>query len=325
MKGRWIILASTLSLAGCVATVDYRDRGGEPAPLPPPPPPPEATISISADVEPFYDALRPYGRWVVLERETVWVPRVEAGWRPYSTGHWIMTEYGWTWVADEDWGWAPFHYGRWHYAPSYGWVWHPARVWGPAWVAWRNGGGQVGWAALPPDVDFDGRNGFRFRGRPGDFDSAIRPEHWNFVEERYMAEPRLRGRIAPPARNVTVINVTRNVTNYTVVENRIVNNSIEVNRIERAAGRPAPRARIVDEGRPGAPRGGRADEVHFYRPGYGGPGRAADTRPTPQQEQRQAQDERQRAQDEQRRAQDEQRRAQGERQRAQDEQRRAQD
>jgi len=78
----------------------------------------------------------------------VWIPRVEAGWQPYSNGQWSWTPYGWTWVPNERWGWAPFHYGRWGQSASLGWYWIPGRTWGPAWVSWAVGGGYVGWCPL---------------------------------------------------------------------------------------------------------------------------------------------------------------------------------
>jgi hypothetical protein len=78
----------------------------------------------------------------------VWVPRVEAGWQPYSNGRWAWTPYGYTWVPYERWGWAPSHYGRWGLSASFGWYWVPGRTWGPGWVSWAVGGGYVGWCPL---------------------------------------------------------------------------------------------------------------------------------------------------------------------------------
>ncbi|MBS2026015.1 MAG: hypothetical protein JST92_26750, partial [Deltaproteobacteria bacterium] len=52
------------------------------------------------------------------------------------------------------------------------WVWIPGRIWGPAWVSWRNGGGGMGWCAL-------GWHGEVCRGGPG----------WIFVEQRHFLDP----------------------------------------------------------------------------------------------------------------------------------------
>jgi hypothetical protein len=102
----------------------------------------------------FQGTLAPYGSWSYdAGYGYVWTPSaavVGVGFTPYGTGgHWVWTEYGWTWVSDWDWGWAPFHYGRW-YVGVHGWCWAPGTHWGPGWVAWRSGGGYVGWAPLAP-------------------------------------------------------------------------------------------------------------------------------------------------------------------------------
>ena len=105
----------------------------------------------------FYDALAPYGQWVISARwGHVWFPTgMRPGWRPYSDGHWVYTDdYGWTWVSDYEWGWAPFHYGRWVYIAGTGWAWIPGRRYAGAWVVWHTGPvgyGYVGWAPMPPE------------------------------------------------------------------------------------------------------------------------------------------------------------------------------
>lgn len=103
----------------------------------------------------FYDELSPYGSWIQdPQYGYVWRPDVDQNeFRPYYTnGHWAMTEYGNTWVSDYDWGWAPFHYGRWVTNSYNEWLWIPDTTWGPAWVNWRSGGGNYGWAPLGPSL-----------------------------------------------------------------------------------------------------------------------------------------------------------------------------
>lgn len=115
----------------------------------------------------FYDELSPYGTWIQdPQYGYVWRPDVDQEeFRPYYTnGRWAMTEYGNTWVSNYDWGWAPFHYGRWVYNRYNNWVWMPDTVWGPAWVSWRSGGGNYGWAPLGPSISIGiniGRGGYR--------------------------------------------------------------------------------------------------------------------------------------------------------------------
>jgi hypothetical protein len=118
--------------------------------------------------------------------------------------------------------------------PRFGWLWTPGTVWGPAWVSWQYGGGYVGWAPLPPSVGFEIGIGIRL----GDFDLniGIRPNSYSFVAERSFLEPRLSRYVVPAARNVTIIHNTTNVTNYTYVDNRVVNRGVDVRRIEQATG-----------------------------------------------------------------------------------------
>lgn len=197
-----------------------------------------------ASIAYFHTQLTPYGRWVVRPGYgEVWVPGwVAPGWRPYTTGHWVYTDQGWAWVADESWGWAPFHYGRWFYDAPVGWAWVPGTVWAPAWVAWRYGGGYVGWAALPPAVGFAVGVGVRFGGV--DLGIAIAPTYYSFVPERSILAPRLAGTFAPPSRCAALVGTTTNVTNYSVVGNRVVNTGVPVASIERATGQPVPRMAI---------------------------------------------------------------------------------
>lgn len=216
--------------------------------------------------QPFYDDLAPYGRWVhVSGPGWVWSPySVQADWRPYRLGHWVFTDYGWTWASDEEWGWAVYHYGRWHLDPSYGWVWVPGTEWGPAWVAWHEGGGYVGWAPLPWQVRFRADVGLDWGGAG----VTIEPSWWCFASARYLVDPGLRTHIVPPARNVTLIRVTQNVTNYTYIDNRIVNQGVKVERIGRAVGHAIPRYRVQQADAPETTRGGkvRGNEFIVFRP-----------------------------------------------------------
>jgi hypothetical protein len=104
---------------------------------------------------PFEAALAPYGTWIDDERlGRVWVPSADivgVAFAPYATnGRWVLTQYGWTWSSKWSWGWAPFHYGRWVMRDGRQWCWVPGTLWAPAWVSWRIGHSNIGWAPLPP-------------------------------------------------------------------------------------------------------------------------------------------------------------------------------
>jgi hypothetical protein len=145
------ITVGALGINGCSVTVQPTLEPVQSSPYYQPPPRP-----FQEDIGFFYDQLAPYGEWFQLQSYGwVWTPHdVPDGWRPYTDGRWAYTDYGWTWVSDWEWGWAPFHYGRWLFDPYYGWVWVPGREWAPAWVAWHYGSGWVGWAPLPPGVNW---------------------------------------------------------------------------------------------------------------------------------------------------------------------------
>src|SRR6185295_7816837 len=154
-RGGLMKLAKTALLLLLGATAANGALYSQNYPPPPPPPsdnggaypPPGDTYAPDSDtygpqgdvdVNTFYDQLSPYGDWVQSrEYGWVWVPNVDAGWRPYTEGRWVYTDFGWTWVDDEEWGWAPFHYGRWYEDASLGWAWVPGSEWGPAWVSWQ--------------------------------------------------------------------------------------------------------------------------------------------------------------------------------------------
>jgi hypothetical protein len=220
---------------------------------------------VQIDVGIFYDDLAPYGEWVEMpDYGWAWAPRVERGWRPYTRGHWVMTDYGWFWVSDERFGWAAYHYGRWVNDPYYGWIWVPGTEWAPAWVSWRHGDGYIGWAPLPPRATWQTRVGLNIGGF--EIDAFIGARDYAFVPDRAFMDRGVYQRILPPTQNVTIINVTNNVTNYTFVNERVVNGGIAVESVERAVGRRVARARTVDVDRADAPRRAGVDEVAVFRP-----------------------------------------------------------
>lgn len=221
----------------------------------------DAAISFDS----FQDQLAPYGYWLYSDRwGVVWQPsQVPYDFRPYfSDGRWIYTdEYGWFWQSDYPWGDIPFHFGRWVNDPDDGWMWIPGYIWSPGWVAWRTNGSYIGWMPLPPDEAFlEGRGDIGIGVRFGGFDVGALysrwygpawnqrrfAESWVFVPAAYVAAPDFRRVvIRDPVRLMNIVRQTRNVTNYTVVNNIVVNRSVDVRLVERAAGHPIPTVRAA--------------------------------------------------------------------------------
>lgn len=214
------------------------------------------TNDSGAALESFHDELASYGgRWINRpEVGEVWAPPVPTGWRPYTNGHWANTDQGWGWMADEPWGWATFHYGRWGYYEDLGWAWVPGNVWAPAWVAWQEGPGYVGWAPLPPSVEFNPEVGLGVG-------VAITAGFFTFVAERDFLAPRVTKVLVPTARNGTLLHNCRDITRYQVVGHRVYNSGIDLRRIEQATHHAVPRLQVAK-----LPSGGLGERGPFYRP-----------------------------------------------------------
>jgi len=198
----------------------------------------------------FYDELQPYGMWVSYRPYGyVWIPgNVGYNWRPYSRGHWAWTDYGWTWVSVERWGWIAFHYGRWGWDRRMGWFWVPDIVWGPAWVAWRWGDTHIGWAPLPPGIDYIPGRGF------GRHDWNIPYDHWNFVRGRNFMDRSVDRWVLPIERNRTIVDRTEFGVSITERDRRVINDGIDPDIIRRHTERPVERLTLKDATRPGVER-----------------------------------------------------------------------
>lgn len=199
----------------------------------------------------FYDRLAPYGDWIWLHGQYVWVPdNVGPYWRPYTVGRWVYTDrYGWMWSSREPFGWATYHYGRWGFSNRVGWFWVPGSRWAPAWVSWRQSNDYLAWAPLPPTPD----EGLGLTIRVG----VIPDYYWQVVPTREFLDDDLPRRIVrdrkhfdpilretEPLGNVTVINnnvVVNNVVNVTYVEQKteqkVVVHKVEKTEDEKKAGK----------------------------------------------------------------------------------------
>ncbi len=231
-----------------------------PAPVaeqPPPEAPPEEVstpLGPEMDVDAFQPALSAYGQWINVDPYgLIWQPNpgvVGPDFVPYgSGGHWIMTDAGWTWASDYPWGWATFHYGNWIWANG-GWAWVPGRVWSPAWVNWRYGGGFCGWGP----IGWEGQE-IVFPGY-----------HYYYVDNAHFAEVNFREYRVPPERIAVVERdarpmPTRYANGHVVVS---VNAGPPRAEIEHASGhsiRPVPMAKIAAKQHMMPPAG--AKGVHY--------------------------------------------------------------
>jgi hypothetical protein len=255
----------------------YAPPPAEVAPPQAPPPQMQAEVDEAAPPAPagtdvgseeaFVEPLSGYGNWtIVAGYGRVWVPAVAYGWRPYYYGHWELTEWGWTFVSTDPWGWAAYHYGRWNWGMGVGWYWIPGRVWGPAWVSWRYGGGYVTWCPMGPRGVVFGY------GHPG----------WVVVGEAHFTQPIARVAIVGrPAAGI--IRTAQPLSGRYAVVARGGAFGPPVNNISRATGHvvtavPANRAIAVAHAQAVAPRAGgvnRSPVRSFQR----SPGPAGNARP----------------------------------------------
>jgi uncharacterized protein YraI len=175
----------------------------------------------------FYDRLEPYGDWIWLQGQYVWVPqKVGPYWRPYTVGRWVYTNrYGWMWSSREPFGWATYHYGRWGYSNRVGWFWVPGSRWAPAWVSWRKSKDYLAWAPLPPTPD----EGLGLTVRVG----AIPDYYWQVVPDRDFLDDDLPKRIVRDRNRDPILRQTQPLGNVTVVNNNVVvNNVVNVTYVE---------------------------------------------------------------------------------------------
>jgi hypothetical protein len=188
----------------------------------------EAAVNVSVEIgfNAFYDRLGDHGDWVTFHDRYVWVPRVEASWRPYFHGHWVYTRtYGWYWVSDEPFAWAVYHYGRWAFDPEIGWYWVPGRRWAPAWVVWSHTDDEIAWAPLPPDFDNDEVN-------ISISVSSVPVHYWHVVPVAFFVSVDLDDHIIRDRDHIHRV-ITRGEPKTVVVQNNIVvNNFIDVDIIE---------------------------------------------------------------------------------------------
>jgi hypothetical protein len=201
---------------------------GEPAFFPAASPAQAATnVSVDISFNVFYDRLADDGDWLSYHDRYVWVPRVDARWRPYVYGHWIYTRtYGWYWVSEEPFAWAVYHYGRWAFDPEIGWYWIPGRRWAPAWVAWSHTHDEIAWAPLPPDFD-DDEIGVSISI------SSVPVYYWHVVPISFFLSVDLSDHIIHDRDHVRRVISTGEPETVIIQNNIVVNNFIDIDIIEK--------------------------------------------------------------------------------------------
>ncbi len=218
----------------------------------------KAQVGVSISYQTFYDQLSPDGSWISNpDYGYVWVPNVDAGFKPYAThGHWVYTDDGWVWASSYRWGWAAFHYGRWGYDDESGWFWIPDHEWAPSWVVWGNSGDNYCWAPLGPRVSF----GVSFNWNPP-------ARYWVSCPHQYMGGNDFRNHIIVN-NNVTIvrnINIIR-VNNAAPVRGNVSYHPgpapAEVGRFNHTTVHPV---RIVNNNTPGSTHVANG-AVSIYRP-----------------------------------------------------------
>ncbi len=177
----------------------------------------------SVSFQQFYNQLSDYGSWINTDKYGYVFQPTESdpNWSPYTYGHWVNSDAGLTWVGDDPFSWATDHYGRWVNLDGQGWVWVPGYTWAPAWVSWRQGDDEVGWAPLPPDsdygIDYYGDNypwdyGYHI-GDDSDLAYGIGPWWYNFCPIIFIGDRDCYHHFHHRGDNFGLIGRTHNVTN----------------------------------------------------------------------------------------------------------------
>jgi hypothetical protein len=142
---------------------------------------------------------------------------------------------------------------------SLGWFWVPGNIWGPAWVSWRNGGAYIGWAPLPPDVEFVFGVGIRTLPYP------IPDTLWVFVDGQYFLHSGIYSYVLPVERNYTIVRTTISKTNIMDRNRVILNQGIDVETVNQLTKTKVSKYEIVDSSDPQAAMV-RSGEIQVHRP-----------------------------------------------------------
>ncbi|MBK6734356.1 MAG: hypothetical protein IPG61_09750 [bacterium] len=198
-------LLAILAVGGCAGTYDP----GQPAGY--------APAAYGTDESDFYSALAPYGDWIRSNRYGLVEPVRQAGrLAPLHRRRMGLDRLRLGLGCERGLGLGHLSIRPLVRRSVRRMVLGAGREWAPAWVAWREGGGWVGWAPLPPELAW-GNGGWQGNN---DWDRLPGVEHywWSFCRDRDLPGPGIIRRLAPRHRAVVLIGETRNVTDYTMCQ-----------------------------------------------------------------------------------------------------------
>jgi hypothetical protein len=104
-----------------------------------------------------------------------------------------------------------------------------------------------------------------------DLDRHIRRHHWCFTKAKDFGTSRVRVRVEPAGKNVTLLRSTKNVTKYGIVDSRPVERGLRPEWIEKESERKVERYRVTDTDKPRREPGTAVHDgaVEVYRPKTG--------------------------------------------------------
>jgi len=126
-------------------------------------------------------------------------------------------------------------------------------------VSWRNGGAYIGWAPLPPDVEFVFGEGIRTLPYP------IPDMLWVFVDGRYFLHTGIHSYVLPVERNYTIVRTTITKTNIMDRDRVIMNQGIDVETVSQLTKTKVSKYELVDSEDPNTAMV-RSGEVQVHRP-----------------------------------------------------------
>lgn len=126
-------------------------------------------------------------------------------------------------------------------------------------MSWRNGGAYIGWAPLPPDVEFVFGEGIRTLPYP------IPDMFWVFVDGRYFLHTGIHSYVLPVERNYTIVRTTITKTNIMDRDRVIMNQGIDVETVSQLTKTKVSKFELIDSNEPHTAMV-RSGEVQVHRP-----------------------------------------------------------